>query len=49
MENAGQIQCNALNGREESRMRKNNGEQWKNNAQNNGDGRKSGRVINVRL
>jgi hypothetical protein len=44
-----ELQCKALRRREKSRRRKNNGEQWKyngkNNAQNNGNSRKSGRVL----
>src|SRR4029077_14931988 len=43
-----ELQCKALRRREKSRRRKNNGEQWKynekNNAQNNGNSRKSGSV-----
>jgi hypothetical protein len=35
MENASRLQCKALRGREKSRRRKNNGYQWKNNANNN--------------
>jgi hypothetical protein len=35
MENARQIQCKPLRKLEKSRRRKNNGKQWKNNAQNN--------------
>jgi hypothetical protein len=43
MEKAGQLQCNALRGLQKSRRRRNNGKQCKNNAQNNGNSRKSGR------
>jgi hypothetical protein len=43
-----ELQCKALRRREKSRRRKNNGEQWKynekNNAKNNGNSRKFGRV-----
>jgi hypothetical protein len=49
MENVRQIQCKALQRREKSRRRKNNGKQWKNNAQNNGNSRKSGRLLTHRL
>jgi hypothetical protein len=49
MEHARQLQCKALRRLEKIRQRNNNGEQWKNNAQNNGNCRISGRVLTRRL
>jgi hypothetical protein len=40
----GQLQCKALFGLQKSRWRKNNEEQWKNNAKNNGNRQKPGRM-----
>jgi hypothetical protein len=45
MEKASRLQCNALRERQKSRERKNNGKQWKSNAQSNGNSRKSLRVL----
>src|ERR1700693_2213922 len=43
MENWRQLQCKSLREQEKFRRRKNNGEQWKNNARSNGNNEKSGR------
>jgi len=42
-ENAPQLQCKALRRLQKIRRRNNNGEQWKNNAQNNGNSRRMAR------
>jgi len=49
IENSRQLQCKPLREREKSRLPRNNGKQWKNNAKNNGNRRKSEAIAYVWL